>query len=176
MVGTQLANTAGWAAVAIFSAFAIWFDLRARRVPNWLVLAGLALAAALIGLGPVRALASDWRDALLGGAIGFAVYLPLYAMRWMGAGDVKFFAVAGLMCGWHGLLPVWVVGSVLAGLHALLILMARRVDAASPAAWLLMRACPPLARWDGALAGRRGIPYAAYMAVGLFCLPGVTYS
>ena len=50
MVGTQLANTAGWAAVAIFSAFAIWFDLRARRVPNWLVLAGLALAAALIGL------------------------------------------------------------------------------------------------------------------------------
>lgn len=171
MGGRQLADLAGWAAVAIFSVLAIWFDWRARRVPNWLVLAGLVLAVALIGLGPVHALAPDWRDALLGGAIGFAVYLPLYVMRWMGAGDVKFFAVAGLMCGWHGLLPVWVVSSLLAGLHALLIVVARRLDAGNPAAWLLMRARPSLAQWDAGQATQRGIPYAAYMAVGLLSLP-----
>jgi len=171
MALTQLADIAGWAAVATFAVLAIWFDLRARRVPNWLVLTGLVLAVALMGLGPVRALAPDWRDALLGGAIGFAVFLPLYALRWMGAGDVKFFAVAGLLCGWHGLLPVWVVGSLLAGLHGLLIVVARRMDAASPAAWLLMRACPAVVRWDAAQAGQRGIPYAAYMAIGLLALP-----
>ena len=168
---TRLADLAGWAAVATFAVLAIWFDLRARRVPNWLVLAGLVVAIVLMGLGPVAALAPGWRDALLGGAIGFAVYLPLYAMGWMGAGDVKFFGVAGLMSGWHGLLPVWVVGSLLAGLHGVLILVARSTDAASPAAWWLMRVCPSFVRWDAAHARQRGIPYAAYMAVGLLCLP-----
>ncbi|CAJ0789744.1 hypothetical protein LMG7141_02273 [Ralstonia condita] len=168
---TRLADFAGWAAVATFAVLAIWFDLRARRVPNWLVLTGLSLAIALAWAGPVEALAPSWRDALLGGAIGFAVYLPLYAMGWMGAGDVKFFGVAGLICGWHGLLPVWVIGSLLAGLHGLLILVARRTDATSPTAWLLMRMRPSLFQWNAAQAGQRGIPYAAYMAVGLLCLP-----
>jgi prepilin peptidase CpaA len=91
----------------------------------------------------------------------------------MGAGDVKFFAVAGMLAGWHGLIAVWLVASLLSGLHGLAILLLRQLDAALPTGWMLMRVCPALARWDATQAVRRGIPYAAYMAIGLLSLPWI---
>ncbi|OAI59884.1 prepilin peptidase transmembrane protein [Ralstonia solanacearum] len=165
------ADIAGWASVAVLAVLIITSDLRSRRVPNWLVAVGLVLSIVLVKFGTVMALAYDWRDVWLGGAIALASFLPLYALGWMGAGDVKFFTVAGLLAGWHGLVAIWLVSSVLAGVHALAILLLRRVDASAPSAWMLMRVCPALARWDPGHAGRRGIPYAAYMAIGLLSLP-----
>ncbi|CAJ0886418.1 hypothetical protein R77567_03847 [Ralstonia sp. LMG 32965] len=167
------ADTAGWASVVVLAVLAITWDFRARRVPNWLVAAGVVLSIVLIKLGGVEALAYDWQDFWLGGVIAFACFLPLYMLGWMGAGDVKFFTVAGLLAGWHGLVAVWLVSSLIAGLHGLAILMLRQFDVSSPSAWLAMRMCPALERWDAAQAGRRGIPYAAYMAIGLLSLPWV---
>ncbi|KHK54479.1 hypothetical protein PI87_15760 [Ralstonia sp. A12] len=166
-------DIAGWASVGVFAVLAITLDIRSRRVPNWLVAAGLVLSIVLIKLGGVMALAYDWQDFWLGGAIAFACFLPLYALGWMGAGDVKFFTVAGLLAGWHGLVAVWLVSSMIAGVHALLIKTLRQLDASLPSAWLVMRLCPAVTRWDTAQAGRRGIPYAAYMAIGLLSLPWV---
>lgn len=166
-------DIAGWASVAVLAILAIALDIRSRRVPNWLVVVGLVLSIALIKFGGVQDLAYDWQDFWLGGAIAFACFLPLYAMGWMGAGDVKFFTVAGLLAGWHGLVAVWLVSSLLAGLHGLAIMLVRQLDASSPPAWIVMRLYPAIARWDTAQAGRRGIPYAAYMAIGLLSLPWV---
>lgn len=163
----------GWTSVTIFALITITYDFRSRRVPNWLVAAGLVLSVVLVTCGPVWALAYDWRDVLLGGAIAFTCFLPLYAVGWMGAGDVKFFAVAGMLAGWHGLVAIWLVGSLLAGVHALAILLLRRMDASAPTAWMVMRMVPALVRLQTAQVGRRGIPYAAYMAVGLLCLQWV---
>lgn len=170
---TSQAEIAGWASVALLALITITYDFRSRRVPNWLVAVGLLLSVALVACGPIWALAYDWRDAVLGGAIAFACFLPLYVVGWMGAGDVKFFAVTGLLAGWHGLIPVWLIGSLLAGIHALMILLLRRMDASAPAAWMVMRVVPGLARLQTAEVGRRGIPYAAYMAIGLLCLQWV---
>ena len=36
-----------------------------------------------------------------GAALGLVALLPFHALRWMGAGDVKFFSVLGLMLGWQ---------------------------------------------------------------------------
>lgn len=166
-------DTAGWASVVVLAVLAITWDIRSRRVPNWLVAAGIVLSVVLIKFGGVEALAYDWQDFWLGGLIAFACFLPLYVMGWMGAGDVKFFTVAGLLAGWHGLIAVWLVSSLIAGLHGLAIVMLRHFDVSSPSAWLVMRLCPALERWDVARAGRRGIPYAAYMAIGLLSLPWV---
>lgn len=166
-------DTAGWASVVVLAVLAITWDIRSRRVPNWLVAAGIVLSIVLIKFGGVEALAYDWQDFWLGGLIAFACFLPLYVMGWMGAGDVKFFTVAGLLAGWHGLIAVWLVSSLIAGLHGLAIVMLRHFDVSSPSAWLVMRLCPALERWDVARAGRRGIPYAAYMAIGLLSLPWV---
>ena len=94
-----------------------FLDLRDRKVPNWLVCMGLLCAGVSIAAGtsvPVVHL----RSALLGFGIGFAVFLPLYAFGVMGAADVKVFATLGLWLGVPALLPMWLIASALAGLHA----------------------------------------------------------
>ena len=71
---------------------AVVSDLRRHRIPNFLIVLGLALG--LTGqayAGGVSGLA----DGTLGLLIGFAVFLPLYALGGMAAGDVKLMAMAG---------------------------------------------------------------------------------
>jgi len=74
-------------------------DLYARRVPNTWLLAACAIAVPLIIAGQFNATRTAWAPHLLGAVVGLLALLPFYAVRWMGAGDVKFFAVLGL--------PVW---------------------------------------------------------------------
>ena len=127
-------------------------DLRGRKVKNWMVLLGLALGLAALfgGVQPLQV--SAW-NGLAGMAVAFAALLPFYAMRWMGAGDVKFAAVAGL---WFGLSPdllvIWLGGSLLAGLHGLVVLARRK--------WLV----GSLQLTLNPQTMQRSVPYAGYMA------------
>ncbi|MDF3837000.1 prepilin peptidase [Cupriavidus basilensis] len=154
---------------ALFCAVTIWTDLAYRKVPNAVLAATLAAVCMVLLFGhvPEPGLASR----LLGFVIGLLVMLPFYALGRMGAGDVKFFAVTGLFTGPVGLVTVWVVGSLLACAHALL---ASAQAGTVRAAWrdriagLLRRqavATAPAAMAQ--MAQARGIPYAAYLAVGL---------
>lgn len=75
---------------------AAWNDWRERRIPNWLIASGIAAALQLAafaqqGIGVP--------DALLGMVAGFAMFLPLYLLRGMAAGDVKLIAVVGAFTG-----------------------------------------------------------------------------
>ena len=75
----------------------VW-DLRTRRIPNWLMLAGLIAGFVLNGLlFGVQGL----ETAALGMLIGFGIYLVLYLLHAMGAGDVKFMAAVGSLVGWR---------------------------------------------------------------------------
>lgn len=120
------------------------YDLRYRRVPNWLALAGALLALAALGLG-LQPLGVGWSGALMGFAAAFVFLLLFYATRLMGAGDVKFAGALGLWVGLQALLPIWIGASLLAGLHGVLV-------------WVRRHRKAPQGR-------RRHIPYAAYMAV-----------
>ena len=99
--------------------------------------------------------------------------LPFYAIRWMGAGDVKFFAVLGLMLGWKALLPIWMVASLAAGLHAAVIIVGRRLGVMLPTGLQMQvnrassqwQSHPALRDMQAARQGRHGIPYAAYLAI-----------
>lgn len=72
-------------------------DLAIRRIPNVLVLSGLALAALLHWrTGADGALVSTW---LAGLGTGFVLFVPLYALRGMAAGDVKLMAMVGAFAG-----------------------------------------------------------------------------
>lgn len=91
--------------LAGFLVAAVWQDLRDRRIPNGVIVSGMVFGMCwhvLVpgGLGPLPALA--------GLMLGLALFLPLYLMRAMGAGDVKLMAMVGVFLG-----PVDVLGAVL---------------------------------------------------------------
>ena len=152
-------------------------DLRIRKVRNWQVVLGLMAGAVALFSGVQPFWVTPW-NGLLGLLVAFAALLPFYALRWMGAGDVKFAAVMGLWFGFSPyLLLIWLGGSLLAGLHGVLVLAWKQFPHSSYGLWL--QALLP-ARWAAAwptaasAAGRapqpprgiqRSIPYAGYMAL-----------
>ena len=112
-------------------ALAVWNDLRTRRIPNALVFGGAVVGVALNGLYPEGAglfiapqggIGVLW--SLAGLATGLALLVPMYAMRALGAGDVKLMAMVGAFVG-----PQATVVSVL------LTLLAGGVLALVVAAW-----------------------------------------
>jgi prepilin peptidase CpaA len=98
------------------------YDIRFRRIPNWLVLSGL-----LLGLG-LNVFLSEWqglRLSLLGLGLASLIYFPLYLLRGMGAGDVKLMMALGSMVGWANWLGIFVITSILGGVVAMLLLVSR---------------------------------------------------
>jgi prepilin peptidase CpaA len=91
-------------------------DLALRRIPNVLVLSGLALALLVHWrTGAAGVLLFTW---LAGLATGFFLFLPLYALRGMAAGDVKLMAMAGAFVGpvlaFQVAILSWLIGGILA--------------------------------------------------------------
>lgn len=70
-------------------------DVRERRIPNRLVLAGLLAALAL------RAIAGfePFWHGIAGGLVALGIGLPLFLLRAFGGGDLKFMAASGAFVG-----------------------------------------------------------------------------
>jgi prepilin peptidase CpaA len=152
-------------------------DVRARRIPNALVLVlaacGLAYSAIsgpfLPGVG----------RAVAGMAVGLGIWLPLYALRMIGAGDVKLFAGAAAWLGpglaaWAALLSA-LLGGVLA-------IVALVLSSGLGLTVLRVRhaVVQPETLRDGSITGStasgRRLPYALALAAGLVIVawyPGV---
>ena len=76
---------------------AIW-DIRTRRIPNWLTLSGVILSVGLNMFLFDKTLDGIWFS-LKGFGLALGVYLVLYILRAMGAGDVKLMAAVGAAVG-----------------------------------------------------------------------------
>jgi prepilin peptidase CpaA len=81
-------------------------DVRTRRIPNALVASGTLIALAVHAIAPAGdgLFASPWGSigvvqSLLGVCAGLALFLPLYLLRALGAGDVKLLAMVGAWLG-----------------------------------------------------------------------------
>jgi len=153
--------------------FVVVYDLRQRRVPNWLVLSGAAVALAALGLG-MQPFGLEWTTALTGAAVGFGCLLLIYAAGYMGAGDVKFAGALGLWVGLSALLPIWIGASLLAGLHSAAWLALQRWPLSPRLALMLQGPASPVSvssstavESDGSAPPkrRRIVPYAAYLAM-----------
>src|ERR1017187_3792283 len=99
------------------------YDVRYRRIPNWLSVGGVLLGFALNSF-----LYQGWpgfRNSLIGFAVAFVSYLALYALRAMGAGDVKLMAAVGAIVGWPNWFGIFIVTAILGGIMALILVAAR---------------------------------------------------
>jgi len=98
-------------------------DLMTRRIPNRLLLAGLAgaLVLHLLSANPGASLLA----ALGGMGTGLALFLPFYLVRGMAAGDVKMMAVVGAFTGPHEAIAIAVLTWCIGGVMALAVLLLR---------------------------------------------------
>jgi prepilin peptidase CpaA len=128
-MGGNLINTAALtlfmltAFILLSATVAGYFDLRWRRIPNWLVAATIALALGW------HTWSSGWDGLLLSGGgllAGMALLFPLFLLRGMGAGDVKFFGALGAAVTYQHILTVFVIAALIAGGMALFRVVAAR--------------------------------------------------
>jgi prepilin peptidase CpaA len=97
-------------------------DLALRKIPNVLVLCGLLLALVVHALaGPPRDLLSGWLGGLLA---GFFLFLPLYLLRGMAAGDVKLMAMVGAFAGPEQALQIALLSFLIGGVLGLVLMLA----------------------------------------------------
>ena len=99
---------------------AIW-DLRVRRIPNWLVLAGIVAGVVW------HVMESGWSGlgtAAEGLGLGFFLYFPLFLLRARGAGDVKLWRRSDITgpanCFW-----IFFFTAILGGVIGLVLIAAR---------------------------------------------------
>jgi prepilin peptidase CpaA len=98
-------------------------DLATRRIPNRLLLAGVACAC-LLRLFMAHPAAS-MLTALAGMGVGLAMFLPIYVLRGMAAGDVKMIAAVGAFTGPGEVFEIAVLTWCAGGVIALCVLLVR---------------------------------------------------
>ena len=123
LLATMFANPRD-AVLAALLAMAAVIDWRSYRIPNWLTVGGMALG--LLGNAAADGLMPGLLPALAGLALGMAVLLPLYALRLMGAGDVKLMAAVGAFIGAPAILYAVLFTFIAGGVAALAFAVYRR--------------------------------------------------
>lgn len=142
-------------------------DLASRRIPNLLLLCGLAAALVLHAISPApgQALLT-----CLGGFVtGFLMFLPFYLVRGMAAGDVKMMATIGAFTGPAVALHIGIVAWCAGGIMALAVIVFRgRLLLALTNLWHMLRALVlRLPASSGTLQASAGsIPYGVAIAAG----------
>jgi prepilin peptidase CpaA len=142
---------------------AVVSDLLHHRIPNMLVLVGLALG--LIGQmysGGVSGLG----DSLLGILICFALFLPMYAFGGMAAGDVKLMAMVGSFLPFQFALWAAMFSLIAGGVCGLLIVLVRgQLRQTLGRYWLILRVHAYLAPTSDEVAGKP-FPYSIAILIG----------
>jgi prepilin peptidase CpaA len=100
------------------------YDVRYRRIPNWLTLAGILAGVALNGFLD-QGRPGLFVSSLLGLAVAFGVYFVLYALRAMGAGDVKMMVAVGAIVGWRDWFGIFIITAIIGGIMALILVAMR---------------------------------------------------
>jgi len=99
-----------------------YYDLRWHRVPNPLVGGTIALAAAWHA--SVSGLPGFW-SSMAGLFLGTVLLFPLFLLRGMGAGDVKYLGALGAAVTYRHLLPILTIALVVGALAAFYVIFRR---------------------------------------------------
>ncbi|MDB5755955.1 MAG: prepilin peptidase, partial [Massilia sp.] len=113
--------------LALLAAAAV-SDYRTFRIPN-LITGGGIVFALVYNTMVTPEWHADWTWAPAGMLLGFGAMLPMYAIRVMGAGDVKLMAMVGAFLGVSATLTALLFCVVTAGIAALAFALRKRVMA-----------------------------------------------
>jgi prepilin peptidase CpaA len=111
-------------------------DLRTQRIPNALTLSAVATAV------PFHLLMGGWSAAgwsVVGCLLGALLFFPMFALRGMGAGDVKLLAAVGAWLGPSQVAMAALATSIAGGVIALAVALGHGyLKTASRNLWLLL--------------------------------------
>ena len=158
--------------VLVIAFVAVAFDVRTRRIPNW-----LTFGAALVGLmyAVLTAGVSGLATAVAGWLAGAALFFPFFALGGMGAGDVKLLAALGAWLGPAESVWVAIFSGAAGGVLGLAVAFARGyVRTAFTNLWLMLmhwrtrghEPVPGLTLKDG---NSPRLAYAIPITIGLMC-------
>lgn len=142
-----------WGASCILLGIAIWFDLKERRIPNWLTVSGMCMG---LLLQIARNGFAGGIESIEGLILGFALLVLLFLRGGMGAGDVKLLMAVGALTGPQVLLYSFLYGAIIGGLISLAVLFRKK----------LLSLSFTLEVSQGSLTGI-SIPYAVPIACGV---------
>ena len=143
----------------------VW-DIRSRRIPNWLVIALVVLGVCYSAL--VQSFVAGVPRALLGMVIGFALWIPFYALGMLGAGDVKLFAAASCWLAPSQIFSAALVAALAGGVLSVIgLVLAHGLGLATLRVAHGMRDPKILATPLAVPPGRRTLPYGLAMTTGL---------
>lgn len=156
------------------------FDLAQRRIPNRLLACGLLCTLGLhVAAGAALALLPT---VLAGILTGLLMFLPLYMVRAMAAGDVKLMATVGAFCGPVLTFQIGLATYCCGGLLALVIVLWRgkaRIAAGNVGAMLrpllLRMTGVPLVAEPMPQPSVGNMPYAPAIALGAFLMLGLRH-
>ena len=97
-------------------------DVRSRNIPNWLTLGGIAAGLAL------HTYLTGWaglKFSAAGFGLAAVIFLPLFALRFLGGGDVKLMAAVGALAGLQNLIGIFIVDTILGGVAALVLVIVK---------------------------------------------------
>lgn len=110
------------AAATLFTTLGAGFDLKSRRIPNWITGPSMLLGLLLHGL------IDGWRGVLTSLAAGLIcgfIFVIFYLAGGMGAGDVKLITAAGALAGLSHVAYLLVLTSLAGGAMALVLALSR---------------------------------------------------
>lgn len=146
------ADYALWAVAGLYAAVLIAAgvsDIRARKIPNWAVIALLLLYIPWVFVGP----SVSFTSGLIAFAIALVVTVALYLLKVIGAGDSKLFTAVALFAGVKFLGVLALATALIGGLIAVGMMLANPRQA--------MRGLTAQGRGEA----RRGIPYGVPIAL-----------
>jgi prepilin peptidase CpaA len=118
LLANELPANSLLAALLLTVVAAAWTDFQQWRIPNRLLVPSAAAALMLSNYAPG---AQGLYLSLLGAAVGLLIFLPLYILKGMAAGDVKLMTVIGLYAGPQLTVDIALVSALIGGLWVIIL-------------------------------------------------------
>jgi len=107
-------------AIVILLAAAAIIDIRKKRIPDKLVLAGTVAGLAFVLIDPQR----EFLNSILGGVTAGLVLLLIHYITkgGLGLGDVKLFGCSGIFLGFESTVSAMLISAILSGLFSMVLI------------------------------------------------------